>query len=91
MPFAVKSQKTGHLCGAPFCLLGKSPQTPLCVSLKLAAHRTGAFLLILRNLLLRFLLVKSEHVFGVCLVDHIKKNLLFLGNTYQKNKFFRRQ
>lgn len=70
MPFAVKSQKTGHLCGAPFCLLGRFPQTPLCVSLKLAAHRAGAFLLILRNLLLMFLLVKSEHIFGVCLVDH---------------------
>ena len=43
MPFAVKSQKTEHLPGAPFRLMGQHPHTPSTENSSLAAHRAGAF------------------------------------------------
>ena len=42
MPFAVKSQKTEHLPGAPFRLMGQHPHTPSTENSSLTAHRSVA-------------------------------------------------
>ena len=62
MPFTVKSQKTEHLPGAPFRLMGQHPRTPSTENSSLAAHRSGASLFILVHLPLCRLLVDSEDI-----------------------------